>query len=244
MMVTEWVKENSCFFWSDTPYHRRDRSHDELLTDPCPAPLLTTPRSFPWQKIKERLSQRFSEAWVQKKLYASLKKITPLFFPALFFQRANSPQCQESHEASHCDVNRCHGNRPRWMTGRVPGGRDLSRTLAPADWLCRNVTGYALFWVFDRRLWYGPESHKGKKIPKNQSCFLLLDGWINKMDCYREARYEGWGYRTGNLYCRLLQWFRVFFAIVILRYPQDYSSPGEHFSSFSSSIFAIHSGRS
>ncbi|GIX69119.1 hypothetical protein CDAR_486101 [Caerostris darwini] len=57
-----------------------------------------------------------------------------------------SPQCQESHErASHCDVNRCHGNRPRWMTGRVPGGRDPSRTLAPADWLCRNVTGYALF---------------------------------------------------------------------------------------------------
>ncbi|GFT56815.1 hypothetical protein NPIL_187181 [Nephila pilipes] len=57
----------------------------------------------------------------------------------------HSLQCQESHEASHCDVNRCYGNRPRWMTGRVPGGRDLSRTLAPADWLCRNVTGYALF---------------------------------------------------------------------------------------------------
>ncbi|GFY53618.1 hypothetical protein TNIN_202261 [Trichonephila inaurata madagascariensis] len=68
--------------------------------------------------------------------------------PSVFFYSLSpehSLQCQESHEASHCDVNRCYGYRPRWMTGRVPGGRDLSRTLAPADWLCRNVTGYALF---------------------------------------------------------------------------------------------------
>ncbi|GFV49511.1 hypothetical protein TNCV_1975041 [Trichonephila clavipes] len=65
--------------------------------------------------------------------------------PRSDYVRQHSLQCQESHEASHCDVNRCYGNRPRWMTGRVPGGRDLSRTLTPADWLCRNVTGYALF---------------------------------------------------------------------------------------------------
>ncbi|KAF8771337.1 hypothetical protein HNY73_018773 [Argiope bruennichi] len=67
-------------------------------------------------------------------------------------ERILSLQCQESQEASHCDVNRCHGNRPRWMTGRVPGGRDLSRTLAPADWRWWERRVYALWVLFDRRL--------------------------------------------------------------------------------------------
>lgn len=92
-----------------------------------------------------------------------------------------------SRGISHCDVNRCYGYHPRWMTGRVSGGRGLSRSLAPADWLCRNVTGHAP--IESRARDSGNRTRFPKKNPRLFLFVLYIDGsWINKMDCYCEGR--------------------------------------------------------